>query len=226
MQRAKKIFTLEEYANGAPFVAKIWRTRSEPFDRFISVAATHWEVVVTRQLGRSLLTIRGPETKASLCGIPPDAEFFGIEFALGAFMPSLLPGRLVDGTLTLPEANGARFWLDGEAWEMPAYDTADVFVEKLVHRGLLVRDPVVAGALQGDHGSVSARTLQRRVQRATGLTQATIRQIERAEKAAALLESGAAVLNVVAQAGYADQPHLTRSLKRFMGQSPKMLAAG
>jgi AraC-like DNA-binding protein len=65
--------------------------------------------------------------------------------------------------------------------------------------------------------------MQRRIVQATGLTRHTIRQIERAHAAAALLEQGVAILDVVDHLGYADQPHLTRSLRRFIGDTPAHL---
>lgn len=59
--------------------------------------------------------------------------------------------------------------------------------------------------------------------RATGLTQSAILQIECARRAMNLLQQGLSLLDTVEQAGYADQPHLTRSLKRFIGQTPAQL---
>jgi hypothetical protein len=126
----------------------------------------------------------------------------------------------VDGALTLPEASGRSFWLNGSSWEFPAFDNADVFLGRLVRQGLLVHDPVVEDALKGHTPDRSLRTVQRRVLRATGLTQGTIRQIERALEAVELLERGVPMVETVARAGYADQPHLTRSLRRFVGQTP------
>jgi AraC-like DNA-binding protein len=41
-----------------------------------------------------------------------------------------------------------------------------------------------------------------------------------------LLGSGVPPLEVARRAGYADQPHLIRSLKRFVGQTPSQIAAG
>jgi methylphosphotriester-DNA--protein-cysteine methyltransferase len=61
---------------------------------------------------------------------------------------------------------------------------------------------------------------------ATGLTPSTARQIERAHVAAALLERGVPVLDAVHEAAYFDQPHMTRSLKRFLGQTPAQIARG
>ena len=44
------------------------------------------------------------------------------------------------------------------------------------------------------------------------------------ERAVDLLGRGVPALEVVRLAGYADQPHLTRSLKRFVGQTPSQIA--
>jgi len=59
---------------------------------------------------------------------------------------------------------------------------------------------------------------------ATGLTPKRIEQIERAQQAAALLEQGVSLLDAVYQIGYADRPYMTRSLKRFLGQTPAQIA--
>ncbi len=104
--------------------------------------------------------------------------------------------------------------------EVPTPGNADVFVDRLVRQGLVVRDPVVAESLQGDVDGVSTRTLQRRVARATGLTRRTIRQIARAEMAVEALERGLSPPDAALLLGYADQAHLIRSLQRFMGQTP------
>jgi AraC-like DNA-binding protein len=79
---------------------------------------------------------------------------------------------------------------------------------------------VVEAALRGEAVDRSGRSVQRRVRRATGLTRDTIRQIERAERAVALLEHGRSIPETARLCGYADQAHLTRSLKRFVGQTP------
>jgi hypothetical protein len=230
VKRAAQRFAIEEAALDSAYVEKVWRAWSEPGEGFISVAAGHWELVVThRDDGAAYLTVRGPETKATVLPVSRHAEFCGIQFRAGAFMPDLPPSRLVDAALTLPRATGRCFWLQGAAWDFPDFGNADVFVARLVREGLLVRDPLVAGVLGGQLGDatgLSARSVQRRVVRATGLTRGAIRQIERAERPVALLDRGAAILDVGAQAGYADQAHMTRALKRFVGQTPGEIVRG
>lgn len=219
-RRAAQIFRLEEDCLSSPIADKVWRARSEPFESFTSVAVTHWEMVVTRHRGRAYLTVRGPETRATIVPIPEDAEFFGVQFRIGAFLPTLPVDQLVDNGLTLPGAGSRSFWLNGSAWEYPTFDNVDVFLRKLLRKGVVARDPVVEAALQGQRMDLSLRSVQRRIRRATGLTHAVIGQIERAHQAVALLEAGATILDVVERAGYADQPHLTRSLRRFIGHTP------
>jgi hypothetical protein len=223
MKRAVELFALEARSSRSPLVEKTWQTRSKPEETFISVAATHWEMVVTRQRGAARLTVRGPETRATTVPIPQDAEFFGVQFSVGTFMPGLPPGRLVDRTVTLPAAAGRTFWLDGSAWELPHPDTTDVFVDRLVRAGLLVHDPIVAEALHGDVEGLSTRSLERRVARATGLSRGAMGRIRRAERAVDLLSRGVPASEVAHRTGYADQPHLTRSLRRFVGQTPSQI---
>ena len=223
MQRAAELFALEGRPSGSPFVEQVWQARSEPEESFISVAASHWEMVVTRQRGTATLTVRGPETKATIMPIPQNAEFFGIQFSLGTFMPSMRPGLLVNRSLTLPSATNRTFWLDGSAWELPGPDNAEVFVDRLVRAGVLVHDRVASAAVQGDVTGLSTRSMERRVARATGLTRGAIGRIRRAENAVELLAGGMSALDVACRAGYADQPNLTRSLKRLVGQTPSQI---
>lgn len=214
-------FIFDERASDSPFVERIWRTQSERSGSFISVAASHWEMVVTRYNGKTPLTLRGPETKATPADCPEDAEYFGIVFKLGVFMPHLPLTNLLDrNDMTLPEVTSKSFWLHGSAWQFPDYENADTFVARLIRQELLVREPVVEAVLQNRPLEVSLRSVQRRFLQASGLTRGTLDQIERAREAVMLLEQGVSIANVVYQAGYADQPHLTRSLKRFIGQTP------
>lgn len=217
-------FVFEDRPSDAPFVEGIWRTHTAGTGpSFISVAAAQWEMVVTKQAGRITFTIRGPETKASPAPIPEEAEIFGITFKLGTFMPHLPTIQRLDGGIHLPTAAGQSFWLYGSTWQFPTFDNADTFIARLVRQGLLTYDPIVDAALQGQLTDLSPRSVQRRFLRATGLTHGAVSQIQRAHHAMNLLQQGMSIADTVNLAGYADQPHLTRSLKRFVGRTPGQL---
>jgi len=218
-------FVFEERPSDSPLVESIWRTESQQAGSFISSANVHCGIVLSKYNGKTTVTVRGPETKATPAAFPADVEFLGIVFKLGTFMPHLPAKAVMDRQdVTLPEANRKAFWLHGAAWQLPNFENMDTFVERLVREGLLVHEPIVDAVLQGHPQDLSVRSIQYRFLNATGLTQNTIRQIERAQQAAALLKQGTSILDTVYEAGYFDQAHLTRSLKRFMGQTPAQIA--
>jgi hypothetical protein len=134
--------------------------------------------------------------------------------------------KFLDVETALPEAaSQTSFWLKGSAWQFPNYENVDTFVNRLVRDEILVRDPVVHTALQGHPPELAPRTVRDRFLRTTGLTQTHIFQVERAKRAATLLRQGVSILDTVYEAGYFDQPHLTRALKHWIGYTPAQIAA-
>ena len=214
---------IEERTSDSPYISHIWRSRSEQIDSFISIATNQWDLVIWKQYGKTYLAVQGPETQASIAPVPRDAEFFGILFKPGAFMPHLPVTQLVNGNAALPEANSRTFWLGGSAWEVPTYENAEVFVDRLVRSEMLVREKVVDEVLQGHHLDLSLRSIQRRFLRATGLTHNTIQQIARARQATLLLQQGKPIIDVAYGLGYFDQSHLHRVMKHFIGEPPSQL---
>ncbi|WP_046471110.1 helix-turn-helix domain-containing protein [Allosalinactinospora lopnorensis] len=216
---------LESRPSDSPYIERVWRSRSYDADRMTSIATSHCELVVWRQCGQVNVAVRGPESSASSAPVPQDATFFGISFSLGTSMPHLPISRLVDGSVEIPGATGRSFWLKGSAWHLPDYDNAEVFVRRMVREGVLVRDPIVAAVLRGAPPDLSERTIQRHFAAATGLTRGAARQINRARQAAVLIQEGVPAHDVPHRLGYFDQPHLARSLTRYIGRTATRLSA-
>jgi len=214
----------DERQSDSPFVERVWRCHSERAGTFHSIAAIHWEMVVTRLEGKTSLTVRGPETKASTADCPAHGEWFAIRFKIGTFMPLFRPDDLRDrNDITLPNATRRSFWLNGSAWEYPNFENAETFVKRLTHDGLIVEDRLVTAVLRGQPQELTTRTEQRRFLEVTGMTRGAIHQIERARHAANLLKQGVSILDATYEAGYYDQAHFTRSMKRWIGQTPTQI---
>lgn len=208
----------------SPYIEMVWRGRVERDYAPVCPADVRWNLLFVRQNGRVRVSVEGATSQFVPKTQSAGSEFLVIKFRLGAFMPYLPAAHLLNGDAILPAAARQSFWLNGAAWQLPDYDNAETFVERLVRHNVLVHDPVVNIVLQDRPQAVSSRTVRRRFLLATGLTPTTIQQIERAQQAAALLEQGVPILDAVYQSGYADQPHLTRSLRRFFGQTPAQIA--
>ena len=184
-------------------------------------------MAVTRLEGQTFITMRGPEIIATRVDCPAGGEWLGIRFKLGTFMPQLMPRVLRDHhDVTLPAATSQSFWWNGTALDYPDFENADTFVQRLAHDGVIARDAIVASTMDGERDARSRRSAQRHFLQATGLTFSTVRQIERARYATNLLRQGASILDVVHDAGYFDQAHLTKSLKHRIGQTPLEIIKG
>jgi AraC-like DNA-binding protein len=180
-------------------------------------------MVFVKHPGGSQALVVGPLTTSGIASWGEGAEILWIQFKLGVFMPHFPTRKYLNGEQILPEASSQRFWLQGAAREVPDFENVESFIDRLAHRDDLVRDPVVSAALQDGPLDLSPRTVRHRFLQATGQTQNHIRQYERAVKAASLLRHGVSILETVFETGYFDQPHLTRSLKQFLGYTPAQI---
>jgi len=217
----------EDRESDSPVIEKVWRCHSERPGTFSSVAACTWEMVVSKYEGRTSLTVRGPESRATLVECPAEGEWFSVRFKLGTYLNLFPPGELRDrNDVDLPEAASRSFWLNGSAWEYPNFENAETFVSRLMKRGLISVDPLVTDVLKGKPHELTTRTAQRRFLRTTGLTHSAVDQIGRARRATMLLKQGHSILDVTFDTGYYDQAHLTRSLKHFVGQTPTQIIRG
>lgn len=213
----------ESRLSDSPYIEIIWRGHVEQNYNPVCPADVRWNLLFLKRRGQMIVSAEGATTQFVPKRQYKDTEFLVIKFKLGVFMPHLPAENLVNGDAILPDATGKSFWLKGSAWQFPDFDNVETFVERMVQDGTLICEPVVTSALNNHPQDVSNRTIRRRFLHTTGLTPKTIQQIERAQQAASLLQSGTSVLDVVYQMGYADQPHLTRSLKRFYGQTPSQI---
>lgn len=207
----------------SPFVEQIGQICAERAYAPLCPADGHWHMLFVRYHGETSLSVWGPMTKAATMPYAQGAEFLYITFTLGTFMPQIPIGNLLDKGSFQPRASSTSFWLGDVGFPIPDYEHVDAFVDRLIRKGLLVHEPAVDEVREAQPQAMSKRSLQRRFLRATGLTHRSLQSIERAQHAASLLSQGVPVLDTVVEAGYFDQSHLSRALKRFIGQTPTQI---
>lgn len=211
----------EERYSDSVYVESIMHGRTLSDGSTIRPALCHWHMVFVKLKGTVQPLFVGPWTTAGVASWEEGAEILWIKCRLGTFMPHLPVRDFLNVETILPDASSKSFWLKGFAWQYPDFDNAETFIDRLVRQEVLVFDPVISNVLQGHPQQLPPRTIRHHFLRATGVSLSHIRQSERAQQAAALLEQGAPILDTVYQVGYFDQSHLTRSLKHFIGQTPK-----
>ncbi len=210
----------EERLSDSPYVELITQGRTIGSSSTVRPSEIHWHMVFVKHNDHLQPLVVGPLTTSGTVNFIEGVELLWIKFKLGTFMPHLPVKNFLDAETAMPDASSKSFWLKGSAWQFPNYENVDTFIDRLVRDDVLVCDPIVNAALQDALPETPSRTVRHRFLHATGLTQNHIHQFERAKYAATLLEQGVSILDTVHEAGYFDQPHLTRSLKRFIGKTP------
>jgi hypothetical protein len=210
----------EERPSDSPYIQTITQGYTASDGTTIRPAECNWHMVFVRENGCLHPIVVGPLTTSGPVSWKEGAEILWIRFSLGTFMPHLPFKHSLNIETTLPKASSKTFWLNGSSWQFPDFENVETFIERLVRDEILLCDPMVSNVLENRPLDLSPRTVRHRFQQATGLSQKHIDQYRRAQKAMALLNRGVPILDTVLEAGYYDQPHLTRSLKRFIGTTP------
>ena len=213
-------FEYEERPSRSRFVDVIWRTHDTSDGTYLAAADACWDMIFIRSAHGNRALLSGPSSQTTPVPYRAGNRNVGIRFHRGTFLTHVPASAMVDTTEALPMPDEERFLLAGLDWVMPTFESADEFIADLERLQLLSDDPVAMAALRGEASAASARSVQRHVAGATGLSANRIRQIVRARTAAERLRRGEPILDVAHNMGYADQAHLTRDLKRLTGYTP------
>lgn len=204
----------------SPFVETVTHGRTVSDGSTIRPAESNWHMVFVKHSGQTHAIVVGALPKAGEVAWGEGAEILWVKFKLGTFMPHFPTRDFLNTETMLPKASSQSFWLRGSALPFPDFENIDTFLKRLARDESIVYDASIHAALQDQCNDISPRTLRHHFIRATGLTQSLIRQMHRAQRAEQLLRQGVSILDTIEEAGYFDQPHLTRSLKQWIGHTP------
>ncbi len=217
-------FLYEEKPSRSQFVEVIWRTEDKTDGVYMAPADGCWDLIFITQDGKTRVLFSGPTTRPTPIEYRAGNKNLGIRFRPGTFMTQAPASTMCNVVEILPMQGERHFLLFDHAFPVPTYETADDFVAELEHLGFLGHDRVVNTVLGKGDPYVTARSVQRRFQQATGLSAKSHRRIEQAQHAVALLRSGHTPIEAAHEAGYADQAHMTRTLKALTGHTPAEIA--
>lgn len=211
-------------AADSPFVERITHVVYDGAAGDVTTPDGCWDIVFRKRRGALQVLQTGLITRPIPLDYECGDEYVSISFKPGVFMP-MLPGvRMLDRAFLRPNVGRGAFWLDGDVLEVPNFENAEALVARLDQRGLLTRDDIVTRVMEGAPRALSPRTAQRHFRHVLGITSKALQQLLRARRAVDLLERGRPIVDVAHDLGFADQAHLTRSLKAFTGQTPAAIA--
>jgi hypothetical protein len=213
----------EERLSDSPHIQFVWRAHAQSSGSFEDIAHDFWVLVFRTLNGKTEVRLTGPVTKSQTITYEKGQVSWGIVFKAHVFIFDLPKEQMLNSSTQLPMASAHSFLLGKHEIALPSYEEAENFVQRCIDKGIINANLSIAKALSGGDPPMSERTLQRHFLNTTGVTQNKSQQITRARKAFVLLQEGKSIDDVVYEAGYADQAHLTRSLKLLSGQTPKQI---
>ncbi|WP_297105253.1 helix-turn-helix domain-containing protein [Tessaracoccus sp.] len=215
----------EERVGASPHVECTWQARAVREERYLVPAIEHWDIWFAREPdGRMVAGLSGPALGSRWIASVVGEYGWGVQLRAHVVVPGVAKKLLLGGEVRLPVAGG-QVEISGQRLPMPSIEGLEDFVEQLLRLGVLRSDDDVRRALAGDEAGYSERHWQRQVRASTGITRKQISQLARAREAYALLQGGVVPAECAATCGYADQAHLTRSLRLLHGETPARILA-
>lgn len=208
-----------------PLVNCIWHAIVEHTGVYTDPANEYWCLGFIRRSDKTLAAeLYGPSLRPRVLQGHAGEEYWGIEFKAHVSLAAMTKGTILDAFVSLP-TKGDAFSIGSQTYTIPAYSELEALIGQLQDDGELIVDQRIHRALQGDGAGFSERSRQRRIKQVTGLTKKQIEQLRRARHAFYLLQAGNTASQAAVTAGYADQSHLTRSLKLLRDQTPAQIIA-
>lgn len=216
----------EEHHPDSPVLQCVWQARATKDERYLVPAVEYWDMWFARSRGGEIVAgLSGPSVGHRWLRSTIGEHSWGIQLKPHIVVPGVSKQLLLGGEQRLV-VDAGRITVAGTALPFPEFADLEAFTDRLVELDVLRCDDDVRRMLSGDDTGYSERHRQRRVRDSTGLTRKQIEQLSRAREAFALLLQGVPPSVSAARCGFADQAHLTRSLKTFHGQTPAQVLSG
>lgn len=203
------------------FIDRVWSTRNIEDGTYLATPDGSWDIIVLIQPDTSRgVMLTGQATEPMSVPYTAGTSSVVVSFAAGAYLPEYPGKKMLNLVEMLDCPDQDHFSLAGKLFEIPTFETAETLVDAMARAGILRMDDVVASILHGDPKALSDRAKQRHFSDVTGLTRKSLDQIRRAQEAVRQLQTGKRAIDVAMETGFADQAHLSKSLKKIMHKKP------
>ena len=211
----------ERRQSESPYIDTVWRSVALSDGSYLATPDGSWDLIaVVKADGTRMVFITGQATKAERLNYKAGEESVVIQFAAGAYLLDFKGAPFTDSFIMLPLPDDTHFELAGQVFSWPTFENAEELIADMVQRGVLANDVLVDGMLHGTPKAASKRSVERHFKTTTGLSPKKLADIRRAQEAVRMLKTGKDPSAAAAEAGYYDQPHLSKSLKRLMDSLP------
>lgn len=210
-----------ERTSKSSFIASVWTCNASEITPRTALADPCISVILVKSADSAEVIIRGPETKPRDETLVPGCTWTAIRLQPGVQLKNFPAQRFTDSFRVLPADSQGQFQFEGTWLQFPDFNNAEQLIEQMHDLGY-ISGKVLDGQEFPKQG-MSSKSYSRFVKSSTGLSPYKLQQLRRIHKALYLLKQGMPAVTVASELGFADQAHLSRAAKQFLGHTPKEL---
>jgi hypothetical protein len=202
-------------------IASVWTGNASEITPRTVLADPCISIILVKSKTSAKVIIRGPETKPRSEILLPGYTWIGIRFQPGVQLKNFPTQQLTDSFRALPADSKGRFQFEGTLLQFPDFNNAEQLIEQMYDLGYM--SGKVLHSQEFPKQGMSSKSYSRFIKRSTGLSPYKLHQLQRMAEAFSLLRQGMPAAIVASELGFADQAHLARAVKQFLGHTPKEL---
>ncbi|HEY8998946.1 MAG TPA: helix-turn-helix domain-containing protein [Candidatus Saccharimonadales bacterium] len=202
-------------------IASVWTGSASVVTPRTVLADPCISIILVKGKTSAEVILRGPETKPRRDVLLPGHTWTGIRLRPGIQLKNFPTQQMTDSFRTLQADSSGQFEFEGTLLRFPDFENVEQLVEQMHDLGYLSGKVLPSQELPRQ--SMSSKSYSRYIKRSTGLSPYKLHQLQRMAEALRLLRQGMPAASVASELGFADQAHLTRAAKQFLGHTPKEL---
>ncbi|HSX06807.1 MAG TPA: helix-turn-helix domain-containing protein [Candidatus Saccharimonadia bacterium] len=202
-------------------IASVWTIRAAVIMERIVPADPCTSIILVQSDTSAEVIIRGPETAPRSEILLPGYTWIGIRLRPGVQIKNFPAQQLTDSFQIVPADTNGHFQFEGSLLQFPSFSNAEQLITQMHDLGYVSGKGL--NSKESPERVMSSKSYYRFVKRSTGLPPYKLHQLQRMSEALDLLREGMSAATVASELGFADQAHLTRAAKQFLGYTPKEL---
>lgn len=210
-----------ERPSASELVASVWTCKPTEITPRTVLADPCTSIILVRSNERTKIVLRGPETKPRNEHYMPGTTWIGIRLYPGVKLKNFPAQKYLDCSRPIRANDNGRFLFGGTWFNFPEFNSAEKLIEQMRDLGYVSGNAIDVQGVSVEE--MSTKAYSRYIKQNTGLSPYKLHQLQRMTKVFKLIQDGVPLSIIASDEGFADQAHLHRAVRQYLGHTPKEL---
>lgn len=213
--------TWKERPSKSDLIASVWTCRPNEITPRTVLADPCTSITLIKNAERTKVVLRGLETKPRNEHYMPGTTWISIRLYPGVKLKNFPAQRYIDCSRPIKADSDSSFLFGNTLFRFPEFDKAEELIEQMCRQGYISGRAISVDEVSKEE--MSTKTYARYIKQNTGLSPYKLHQLQRMSKVFKQIQEGVPFATIASEAGFADQAHLHRATRQYLGHTPKEL---